>query len=147
MRNISILILVTLIFSTNSFAQSVGILCANTRTKVVTIEKSKCATGQVRLSLNNITGVDMATCYSTSGKNSGASNSGEVSVSLNCRTGFYVESDSFSYSDETRANPSLSAKTYTFANNSKRPTGVSFELRGTQNLFYTASAMAVCCPQ
>jgi hypothetical protein len=130
--------------SSNSLAQTIGILCSNSKTKAITVVKTTCPSGTTRLSLSNITST--SSCYTATASNSGAGPTGRVSVTVNCRSGFHVDSDAFDVNDQTRAYPSLASKTLLFAKGSKLPTGVQFETIGNQNLFYSVTGQAVCCP-
>ena len=141
---IATLTLVTFVLCSDVSAQTIGILCSNAKTKAITVVKTTCPAGTTRLSLGNITST--SSCYTATDTNSGANPTGRVSVTVNCRSGFYVQSDSFDVNDQTRAYPSLASKTLLFAKGSKLPTGVHFETVGTQNLFYTVTGQVVCCP-
>lgn len=128
-------------------AQTVGVVCSNARTKAITVEKTKCPTGTTRLSLANLTASSVSSCYTATATNADAVPSGRVVSTVACRSGYFVQSDSFDVRDQTgKAKPALSSKTFTFARGSKIPTGVEFELIGTANTYYSVTAQAVCCP-
>jgi hypothetical protein len=129
-------------------AQSIGVLCMNNATKVITIERS-CTTAQTRLSGKNLpisNSIINSRCYTQSGKVGNASSSGRISVALSCRSSDVVISDGFDVESNVRANPKLSSKTLIFGGASKAPTGMVIETQGEPNLYYSLSAQIVCCP-
>jgi hypothetical protein len=130
-----------------SIAQTLGVLCMNSSTKTITVEKA-CTRSQVRLSGANMPSAPFinSKCYTQKGQASDGSYNGKVAVALSCRTGDVVVSDSFDTSDATRANPKLSAKTLIFTGSLKGATGVQFETQGEANKFYSLSATILCCP-
>jgi hypothetical protein len=141
-------LLSVLSLTTHAAAQSVGVLCMNNATKVITIEKS-CTTAQTRLSGRNLpisNSIINSRCYTQTGKVGNASSSGKISVALSCRSSDVVVSDGFDVESNVRANPKLSSKTLIFGGSTKAPTGVVMETQGEPNLYYALSAQIVCCP-
>ena len=134
---------------TAAHADSVGVLCVNSTSKAITVEK-KCAKGTVQVTGNTIfslvNSAAFAKCYTQAGDNSDALPSGKVAVALSCKSGFYVSEDGFDTTDSTNANPKLSSKTLIFSSTSKLPTGVQFEATGDSSKYYTLTANIICCP-
>ena len=141
------LVLVAIGTPLETFAQTLGVVCMNTSTKVITVERA-CSRTQTRLSGTNLPSTPYinSKCYTQTGQASGASYLGKVSVALSCHAGGVVVLDGFDTTDETRANPKLTSKTLIFGSTLKGATGVQFETQGEANLFYSISASILCCP-
>ena len=134
------------LFSSQAKAQSIGVVCINSSSKAITVQKSSCPKGTTLMTASNLDSgnLSFSKCYVQTGTASDSAFDGKVAVSLSCKNGYQVVNDEFDSSDSTRAYPKISRKTLTYTKGV--PTAEELEMTGNSNSYYTITAKIICCP-